>query len=103
MAGQGAYGQSGAYGGYGQTGAVIVCADGMEPAPDPTCLAAVVCFVCCWCLGIIAILKSRQVANFNMMGDYANAHEARRQAMQWIYITIGTGVILHIIQFAAAR
>ena len=28
--------------------------------------------------GIIAIMKSRQVAHFNAMGDYANAHEARR-------------------------
>lgn len=96
---QGGYRSQPGYGGHDQV--TVIHAEGMEPAPDPTCLSAIACFFCCWCFGVIAIMKSGQVAQFNRMGDYISAHEARRQALQWIYITIGTGVLLHIIQLVA--
>mmetsp|Transcript_98290 Transcript_98290/g.174201 ORF Transcript_98290/g.174201 Transcript_98290/m.174201 type:complete len:162 (+) Transcript_98290:114-599(+) len=67
------------------------------PAEDPTILAVIACFCCCWCVGIVAIMKAQKVNQFNMMGNYAQAHVARKEAMQWIMGTVAAGVVIMII------
>merc|ERR1719171_1260782 len=71
----------------------------MGPASDPTAIAAIVCYFCCWCSGVVAIMKARQVTQFNAIGDYKTAHEARRDAMNWTYITLVFGIIIHAVRF----
>jgi len=85
------------YGGYGD-GIGIPGQEGY-PAQDPTCLAFIACCCCCWCVGIIAILKSKEVNVANERGDYVAAHEKRREAMKYIYITIAIGIAADILLF----
>mmetsp|Transcript_77334 Transcript_77334/g.137004 ORF Transcript_77334/g.137004 Transcript_77334/m.137004 type:complete len:166 (+) Transcript_77334:108-605(+) len=72
-------------------------AQGGIPAEDPTILAVIACFCCCWCIGIVAIMKAQTVNQYNMTGNYAQAHAARKEALQWIYGTVGVGTVLYII------
>lgn len=79
---------------------VVISGEDEYPAEDPTCLATLVCCVCpCWCVGLIAIAKSREVAGANDRGDFSAAHERRKEAMRLIYITVALGVIVNIIYF----
>lgn len=72
-----------------------------EPAPDPTCLAAVTCF-CCFCpTGICALLKAQEVSRANAEGNFPLAHKKRKEAMMWIYITFAIGFLLQIVSTLA--
>merc|ERR1719272_2108172 len=66
------------------------------PAEDPTIPAIVACFCCCWCIGIIAIIKAQEVQQANMQGNFQMAHAKRREAMQWIYITVCIGILFTV-------
>lgn len=69
------------------------------PAEDPTIPAILACFCCCWCVGIVAIIKAQEVQQLNMQGNFPVAHEKRKEAMTWIYITVGTGIIFSVANF----
>mmetsp|Transcript_126102 Transcript_126102/g.223332 ORF Transcript_126102/g.223332 Transcript_126102/m.223332 type:complete len:165 (-) Transcript_126102:155-649(-) len=80
------------------TGVYTGSATGGYPAEDPTLLAIVACICCCWCIGIWAIIKAQQVNQANMTGNYEEAHRRRKEAMQWIYVTVGVGLVFTAIQ-----
>mmetsp|Transcript_94818 Transcript_94818/g.156582 ORF Transcript_94818/g.156582 Transcript_94818/m.156582 type:complete len:182 (-) Transcript_94818:103-648(-) len=91
----------GAYGGAyaGAYGGVVA---GGAPAEDPTFLAIIACFCCCWCIGIVAIIKAQQVNQANMTGNFMEAHQLRKEAMQWVYATIGVGMVLQVLQLVVS-
>lgn len=69
-----------------------------EPAPDPTCLAAVTC-LCCFCpTGLFAVLKAQEVSRANAEGNFPLAHKKRKEAMIWIYVTFAIGFLIQILQ-----
>eukprot|EP00440_Ansanella_granifera_P027597 gb/GFBE01029981.1/.p1 GENE.gb/GFBE01029981.1/~~gb/GFBE01029981.1/.p1 ORF type:complete len:179 (+),score=24.30 gb/GFBE01029981.1/:1-537(+) len=63
------------------------------PAEETLCLALVACLCCCWLTGLVAIFKSKEVSIANNQGDYKTAHEKRKQAVKFIYLTILSGMV----------
>merc|ERR1719291_1139060 len=83
---------------YGDDGGVYEMGQHTGPAEDPMIMAALSCFCCpCPCIGILAICKSMEVQRANARGDYILAHQKRREAMMMIYLTVGVGVCIIII------
>mmetsp|Transcript_66820 Transcript_66820/g.118719 ORF Transcript_66820/g.118719 Transcript_66820/m.118719 type:complete len:174 (+) Transcript_66820:124-645(+) len=74
-----------------------------QPAEDPSIAAIVACFCCCWCIGIIAIIKAQEVSQANMNYDYARAHRKRQEAMTWIYLTIAAGIVMNLASFIISK
>jgi len=79
---------------------MVISGEDDYPAEDPTCLATLVCCVCpCWCVGLIAIAKSREVASANDRGEFSAAHERRKEALRLIYLTVALGVVVNVVYF----
>ena len=59
--------------------------------------AILVTILCCWPLGIPAIVFAAKVNGFVGAGDYGGAMEASKKASMWIWIAFGLGLPLQII------
>lgn len=48
--------------------------------------------LCCWPLGIPAIVYATRVTSLYTQGDYAGAQAASKSARTWTFIAVGVGV-----------
>lgn len=53
--------------------------------------------LCCWPLGIPAILNSAKVDKLWYSGDRAGAYEAAKKAKTFCFISLGLGILTYII------
>lgn len=67
---------------------------GLGPASPGLAWAIVVTILCCWPLGIPAIVYAAKAMSFNGSGHYAEAHNAARQARTWSWIAFGLGLLV---------
>ena len=63
-------------------------------------LNCVVCFFCCWCLGLVSLFYNLQASWDAGEQQYVRAVEGLNSARKWMYITLITGIILIIINAA---
>ncbi|MCE1177773.1 MAG: CD225/dispanin family protein [Micrococcales bacterium] len=103
--GQSGYGQQDGYGQQpGQYGNVPPAAPGMTPAgtggvaPKNYLPLAILSILCCWPLGIPAIIFSTQVNSKWNAGDAAGAADASAKAKKFATIAIVLGLIATVIQ-----
>ena len=68
-----------------------------EPPPDYLCASILACLCCCWCLGIVAIVKSFNSRVAMSYGDQEKAERYSREAKAYIYSSIGVGILVIIL------
>jgi len=57
----------------------------------------VVTLLCCWPLGIPAIIAATKVSSKYAQGDYAGAQAASQEARKWTFIALGLGVAVVVL------
>ena len=74
----------------------------MEPKPSNyLAISIITTILCCWPLGIPAIINASKVNKLWDSGDYAGAQEASRKAKTWTIVSAILGFIAAIIVFFA--
>jgi len=68
-----------------------------EPIPNYLWQSIAVTLCCCLPLGIVAIIFASQVSSKSSAGNIAGATESSRKAKMWCLISLGVGVVVHII------
>lgn len=69
----------------------------VENIPNYLWQSIVVTILCCWPLGIPAIIFSAKVNGFVLKGDVTAAREASSKAKMWCWISFGLGIVAGII------
>ena len=71
---------------------------GDAPGPPSNYLVgSILCTLfCCQILGIVSIIYAAQVNSRWQSGDFEGARQASRNALTWIWISVGSAVILAI-------
>ena len=65
--------------------------------PNHSTLAWLTCLFCCWPLGLIAIIKSRDVDSAADRGDIEGAKLASKSARKFGYCSLGFGIGSYVI------
>ena len=65
--------------------------------PNHSTLAWLTCLFCCWPLGLLAIIKSREVDSAADRGDLVAANHASRSARKFGYCSLGFGIGSYVI------
>lgn len=107
----GGYQQPNAYqaptGGYQQP-TYTAPADGADPSAIQSqsstffVLSIIVTILCCWPLGIAAIVNANKARKCLDVNDYAGAQQALKNAKIWTFVTIGGGLLWAILAFFLA-
>lgn len=63
------------------------------PPPNNLVFAILVTILCCWPLGIPAIVFAAQVNSKFAQGDYAGAEESSKKAKTWSIIALCAGLL----------
>ncbi len=64
-------------------------------APSNYLVGAILCTIfCCQILGIVSIIYASQVNSKWQAGDFDGARQASKNALTWIWISVGSAVIL---------
>jgi hypothetical protein len=73
-----------------------------EPTHVPTHLAEAIIatLLCCWPLGLVAIIQATKVSSRNAVGDVEGAMEASRKAKLWSWIAIASGFVVIVLYVA---
>jgi hypothetical protein len=80
---------------YQQPTVVYVQPPPLENPPDDfLCQSIFATICCCWCIGIVAILKSVDCRSAIATGNRQRAEESSREAKKYTYITVGVGAAL---------
>jgi archaellum biogenesis protein FlaJ (TadC family) len=67
----------------------------IQTPPSNYLVGAILCTLfCCQILGIVSIIFAAQVNSKWQAGDYEGARQASRNALTWIWISLGATVIL---------
>lgn len=74
--------------------------DSMEQKPDNLLVWSIlVTILCCWPLGIPAIINSAKVDKLWMAGDKLGAYEAAKKAKTFCFISLGVGIFVFVVYF----
>ena len=73
------------------------------PPPDYLCNSILACLCCCWCLGIVAIVKSVNCSVAVSYGDRVKAERYSREAKQYIFASVGVGIFVIILNIFLRR
>jgi uncharacterized membrane protein YvbJ len=86
-----------------ECGPVVNAEQAAKPAPPKTYLAQaiIVTILCCWPLGIPAIIFAAQVNSKYAVGDYAGAAESSRKASMWSWISFSAGLVIILLYILA--
>jgi len=68
-----------------------------QPIPNYLWQSIVVTILCCWPLGIPAIVYAAKVDGLKARGDIAGAIQASANAKRWTFIALGSGVLIGLI------
>jgi hypothetical protein len=71
-----------------------------QPIPNYLWQSIVVTILCCWPLGIPAIVYAAKVEGLKARGDIAGAIQASANAKRWSFIALGGGVIVAVVYIA---
>jgi hypothetical protein len=55
---------------------------------------------CCQILGIVSIIYAAQVNSKWQAGDYEGARQASKNALTWIWVSVGSAVILFVVMIS---
>ena len=77
---------------------VQVSASGNSGTPPSNYLVGAILstIFCCQVLGIVSIIYAAQVNSKWQAGDYDGARQASKNALTWIWVSVGSAVILFI-------
>lgn len=67
------------------------------PPPNNLVLAILVTILCCWPLGIPAIIFAAQVNSKFAQGDYAGAEDSSKKAKMWSIIALCAGLLVGLL------
>ena len=80
---------------------VLVQANQVQPnpssIPDYSLFSVIVCLLCCWPLGLVAIMRSHECKNAKMRGDVQSALKYSRQARNLCCIGLALGLVCIIL------